>query len=487
MVEEKFSQTGNFWIDFGIVSLWGYLLKGKHPIHFKENLEFKARNDVAVCLSPDALVLSGGERAIDDTLNESLNELKNAVWGKTRKGKDWWKPEPSFFFKQFGKKIDALLQTPNKLKKSGKFRKRNTCNFCGQSNNNVGLVRLSEQPLIVTKDKMMTFYSGFKGKINICTNCTFASHFAPARIQGVFSKMAGNTLNMMIPEATDLIDLARLLHWFGQEEVVKRVQTPLFGGFQNILETSMKFLFETWKMLDEKGLKVDEEFGPKTKRFHVAQLRSEKKVTQVIRYYLLPDIYAIFNAFNCTKYLTREGKTLHTFEGVFNHFYFRTPKLDTHTREELSYFIIHRMDLCELIEKFLYERELTRGEHLKDSFLIREFGLFVEFYEGRMIKVEESVLGTCKSVGENLGELAFNVDDAGILYTLRSVRNLDDFLASLQSFLTRYVKELQPKFYRKALDDLLMVINDKNWKRFKALVGIYAVLKYMGLEVEKRR
>jgi hypothetical protein len=235
------------------------------------------------------------------------------------------------------------------------------------------------------------------------------------------------------------------------------------------------------------GLKVDEEFGPQTKRFHIAQLRSDGKVTQVIRYYFIPDIYAIFNTFDCTKYLTKDGKTLYTFEGVFNNFYFKTPKLDTRLREELSYSIVHRMDICELIEKFLYERELTRGEHLKDPFLIREFGLFVQLYEGGMIKVEERVLETCKSVGENLGELAFNVDDAGILYTLRSVRNLEDFLASLQSFLTRYIKKLQPKFYRKALDDFLIGIDDKNWKRFKALVGIYAVLKYMGLKVEKRR
>jgi len=54
---------------------------------------------------------------------------------------------------------------------------------------------------------------------------------------------------------------------------------------------------------------------------------------------------------------------------------------------------------------------------------------------------------------------------------------MDDFLSALHQVFTRYVDEI--KVYRKGIDAIMDEIEDTNWKKYKALVGIYTVLRYM--------
>ncbi|KPV63114.1 MAG: hypothetical protein AOA66_1025 [Candidatus Bathyarchaeota archaeon BA2] len=96
--------------------------------------------------------------------------------------------------------------------------------------------------------------------------------------------------------------------------------------------------------------------------------------------------------------------------------------------------------------------------------------------------MEPELLENCKNLGRTLGRLSADKDDKDILYALRSVRNLDDLLATFHRIFTRYAEEI--KVYVKGFEEILQEINDKNWKKYKSLIGIWAVLSYKEKEEE---
>jgi len=100
------------------------------------------------------------------------------------------------------------------------------------------------------------------------------------------------------------------------------------------------------------------------------------------------------------------------------------------------------------------------------------------------MNVDEKILESCKSLGNSLGNLAAETDDKSVLYTLRSTRNLDDFLGALHQTLVRYMDEIG--VYRKGVERILEEVNDRNWKRYRALTGIYAILRFMKAKGERK-
>jgi len=473
---EVFNRTGNCWVDLGIGALWNFFaIEGEGVERFKRKID-----EVTIVLEPDALKLEGEKKKIEKELKHAINYLEREICTENKSGRLVWDNVARFFFRQHTNP-KAILSTPEELSQSSRYI-RGECNLCGRSDLKVRTAGTSENPLIVTRDKMMTFYSNLRGKINICANCVFASHFAPSR---TIFHIRRNILNMFLIEGSDLLELVRSLKLFSQTHAKSSYRNfeSSFRGIQYSLESFLDFLFGVWQKASRQGL-LDELFKPSEKalhmnRFHIiqAELGADRRTVILKKYFVIPDIYNILRVFEITKWTDHSGKTYSAIQWVLNNFYFiRNRESDTILREELSYRILYRSEIFDVLEEFLYQSALVESKIL-EGFIITNFYIFIEKYETGVISLDERILESCRSLGRTFGDLAASTEDKGILYLLRSTRSMDDFLSALHQVFTRYVDEI--KVYRKGIDAIMDEIEDTNWKKYKALVGIYAVLRYM--------
>lgn len=438
----EFKRTGFWWTDLGIVALYESLCS------------LCSAQNIRVALEPASLIVEGEKEAIQGVIRRAQESLKDEVWGETKKGKMWWKGSGSFFFRQY-RGPDALPIAHDKLKKG----KSGVCDFCG-SREKVRPVGTSENPLMVVPDRMITFYSYGRSSVDMCWKCTFASAYAH---KGIFFHLHGDVINIFAPEGTDLRDLQRTLRLLGR----LRVETPKgFINAQYPLEDFLGFIIQMWNQC--KGVELTNAMSGR--RFHVLQAKRAGKSVSINYYYVIPDISRLLFLLN------EVGENLPLMAGNF--YVQRARGVDTLCREELSRRMLWGRGISDVVEDFLY---MTLEGWLKRYFY-NSCERVIYDYEEKVIKTEPNLLENCKSLGKMLGKLSADKNDKDILYALRSVRNLDDLLATFHRIFTRYAEEI--KIYVKGFEEILREINDKNWKKYKSLIGIWAVLGYRG-EVEK--
>ncbi len=481
-MKTSFKKTGKPWIDLGIVALWDYFAtRFENDLTVEETFEEIRLNGLVIRFQSDSLILEGDEEKINEELQNALASLRRSIWSATKRGKMWWSGVAQFFFKQRNRP-DGFLALPAELVESSKY-SNGTCDFCGRSDLQVRPVGASEDPFIVTRDKWKTFYPSHRGDIKICVNCVFASRFSPLK---TFFNINRDILNASIMESADLLDSSKTLWDFSRffaEAGDYRNYPPSINYVQSPLETFMDFLFSTWRELVRKGLL--EKHRLRGKQFHVIQAQQQRGGGFLIEhYYVIPDIYRILQIFDSMRWQDKSGKSHNALLQVLNDFYFsRDGERDTILREELSRRVLYTSDIYDVIEDFLYRYALVESKTLS-GFSTSNFYIFIERYEKEVMNVDEKILESCKSLGNSLGNLAAETDDKSVLYTLRSTRNLDDFLGALHQTLVRYMDEIG--VYRKGVERILEEVNDRNWKRYRALTGIYAILRFMKAKGERK-
>jgi len=489
-------RTGTPWIDLGVVSLWDYL-ESQHPKH-KKGLTLKLPNRVQIELTPQELTFSGDIGDINRELSKCLDFLKNQSLGKSDLGRFYWTGIASVFTGQVKGQpaISGFFSLP-------KYAKKGICDFCGKESS-VRKAGAAHQPLIVTSEKFSSFFSNLRGEMVICENCSLASKLTGLKL--FFSQQivdrASSIWNVSLIEGADLIKLYKGIRRFSSlfTTASKVANYPhAFYWTQYPLESFLDFLFSSWRNLSKEE-DFMEDIGNKIYHvFSIAYTRKGGRNVDVKRYYILPGVEKTLKTFEVASWSSEAGKEYNALREVAESFHFRREdRVDTLLREDLSYCILFGAHIFETIERFLYKFVLEENQTM-DGFKAYNFRLLVNQYEKEVMNMEGKVISDAWNVGTTLGRLAAENDDKGIFYTLRSTRTMDDFLEAINLLLIRHVDEIKlyeerlddkvkkehPVLGRKAMDEILKDITEQNWKRYRALVGIYAVLEYMEKKSKK--
>lgn len=476
-VEYVFRRTANPWIDLGIASIWLYLshIYKSNETETEQGREIRTHGSV-ITLDGEKLKISGEEGSVLEILRDANEHLKAQLLRDTEKGTKAWTGLASFLYRQH--KPPAPLLPFEKITTSTKW-SNDVCDYCGYE----GKTRpagTSEYPLIVTSDKMSTFYSSLKGKIRICPSCYFASHFAPLKVLYSIGRNF-TTLNMLVMEAQDLVALARSLIPFG--DLFVRGQPagnfePALAYTQHPMETFLSFLITAYK---EKGKRAEILEAAAASRFHILTAEHEKgsRTVLITRHEVIPNPASLFQVIEATLWTDRTAarKEHFSLQDSLNQLFFAAQQ-DTAPREEAARRIINRRQVSDVVENYLYKAILTEQGSVS-AFGALSIRIFLDHYEKKVIGMDWRILESCRTLGDILGNLSARRGDKDPIYMLRSSRNLDDLLDGFQRVMIRHADELEPKPGRRNIDEILSGINESNWKTYRSLIGIYAVLRYI--------
>lgn len=465
-------RTGHFWIDNGICGLWQSLLSGaeEEPRRGPNGLSVGV-GGCQVTLGEEALVLAGDPQALTAVQRDALAALKERLWRPTKAGKEWW----------YGPAAQLLPQMSNPdtffvgvgQGSLGKIRPA-VCDFCDREGP-VKPVGTTEFPLLVTLEKMSSFYSELSEAQRVCSECAFASKFA---LVVALYHIQGGLLNAFFLDDADLLSLDRGIRAFSRlaAETAGLRNVPLsVVNVQYVNESLLSFLVAVLEAYKQRFPNdIDNLYAPR--RLHLLAFSRSGKTTTVEGYAFVPNVAELVRIIEFLDWVDTNGKRRNALRAALYWMWFRADsKVDSTLREELCLRLKQRLDIAGVVAEAVMEALLVRDKPVSgyDSVNLK---ILVERYEREVMGIDATILKNTKDVGTMLGELAAETEEKSILYELRSTRNHEDFLEAIHHVLTRHLGELE--IDRRSVEGVLRDVDEKNWKVFRSLTGIYAALEY---------
>lgn len=539
--EVSFNKTGNFWIDNGIVALYKFV---------KEEL-----GEERVELNENEVIISGFDNA-DDAKDIMQNLLQKAIYTKLTaetRNYGWymkpennelikykkrnWSPVCSNFlghlipyaddqkswdsinkFEQ--KRIDTFINnsqednseerikhyTKNKIPLSPMKYKigieinfkygDKPCQTCGRKYNKLIGVKGINFPFLVTKNKMLTFYSMHKQEYEQCSFCAFASiftslniffdtHKAGQNIETVFFLVYDENLE----ELYSFYELAKpnIELELNTENEKKRYFTNLqFEEFHylSFLNESLLALFIRFyeKLSAETGKLNDEDFNLFMNKKIIGFISTGIGYEKFSEYSRLSEIMRFLE-----KVITDKKIKLPV---LLNKFVlpekFGGRDKNSRYREELSKRILLFQNTADVIEDLLYEL-FRKHTSAKPNNSIPYLKNFLNTYQVEVIKMKEELVEKCWNLGSIIGARSHTnekgdvIKNRGILFDMRNSKTLDEFLRVLN--LSQFELEIG------LTKDLIVTMNtdkEHSWERYKSLVCIAAMNTYLSMENQKK-
>jgi len=152
-------------------------------------------------------------------------------------------------------------------------------------------------------------------------------------------------------------------------------------------------------------------------------------------------------------------------------------------REELARRFLYTSEVADVLEEFLFKRALS--ETGLSGFEVISFYQLTDRYYARVLGMNSQILEASRKLGDILGTVAAETQDKSILYSLRGLRSLEDYIAYIHQFVTRHLDSIERNL-RYTMDTITSQIDETNWRNHRSLVGIYSVLSYIDVTQKKK-
>jgi len=474
-----FYRTGNFFTDLGIVSLFDLFVTKYENLQKNSAPPFiqVSGKDIEFQLHKEFLIINAEKPLINDELKWTLEKLKEKIHSRETKSKQakvstWWSGAAWYLFCQMKwRDVESSMGQIFKTAKQGR-----ECDLCGQKGRTLKDVGAVELPFAVSLQKFQSFYPSLKGRTRSCGCCRFASWFAPIWLH---YRISNDVLNAFCLEANDLFSLYESWSYFSRMFAERRdlqtYESELYF-VQLPYETVLDFLLSAWKIWKNDLI---EKLG--AKRMHLFSVEGRQENKTFKKHEIIPGLSRFLNALQRVVYQDSTGSEQQPLLTLFRAMLIQNPgnPPDTLYRNEFSRCCLFEEKLHDVLETFLCEKIIVREQNIT-SFEAREMERFFEIYQKEVIKMDEYILSSAKSIGQRLGQNMSKNADKSIVYELRNARSLTDYLEALQHI---FVKNMEPTeegitWYREEVENHLKTLDDKSWRVSRALTVIYTVLSY---------
>ena len=459
--------TGNFWIDNGIVVLYDLFGKG----------EFRAE-EICDGLIRELVVETGN---IGEYYDAASGEIKNY------RKKNWVYPA-NFFIKPSPRadkiKINGknYFLSPPQFNLQLKFSKKKAiCDICGKINYLTD-AKMWMFPFTVELSRFSNFYSGLKKGIKLCPRCALAGL---AGYLGWLWKAQGKDKLHVFIFYSDLQTMHRLrtnvFKYLEHTESSKGGNVPLEFGGSYTHETTLGLLLRLFRELKSRKSSLPEE-GEKLLKEILEESIEEKPLTllafsgtpakafnmdSIAEFSELKTLYRLYVKW-ADIFSRIEGNPHQIIVNVFRQFVKKEGKnLNSIWRDKIVWAILKLEDPSVFIEDFLFGAKSPLEFGTLDIF---------ELYWKEVIGMDEKLLNVLRSFGHNLGQVACEKEEMGLLYTLRNAKNPDDFY--------KVLNDIQFRLGLTIPEDILHIekgekIKENPWLRVKTLLSIYSMNSYL--------
>ncbi len=491
--EVTFRRTGHFWNDLGVIALWRLLAELSSEYKKDEDGNpIAVFKDVECVLSVEQLTLIGKERAVHQILERASKSLLNQVWLPTKSGKMWWSGPSAFLYA--GQNNPKFLTPYHKMAEKSQWKNDGHCHVCGRIDLPIRTTGTGYNPLLVSVEKMSGFYSELKGGYKICQACAFAAPFAPS--QTWFSYGDGFlSLTLLWPVGIDFLSADQFL----RQTSGLRLQGDsthnyphAFGYANKTVSCFLDLICSLWEQSRTSISKNVFEMAMSGVQFHALQVskpNARSNVISIDRYQVFPDPTGVLRLVQACDQGSKQGKLWNVMSAVLNQMYIRRKEgADTRLLEATANEIVARSQVEGTIEARVQKAidDLQKDTSVAEN--IFAFRRFMSIYLKEVKDMANDMLPALQSVGETLGQMVKITDDRSILYNLRNARNADDLLEVLSRVLVRHSDKFiagEVKLWRDSVRDVTEFIDDKNWRRARSLLGIYAGLKFIEMSHKK--
>jgi hypothetical protein len=526
-IEIQFKETGNYWLDSGIVALFAAFDKHKK---LADSLGVKANGRRFVVEGPD-------QQTVVQFISRVIDDLVNGNYITPTQNKDIWYDETDGEFKLYQKtnftpfhsalisgvvpsinnklllkdmnadlkeKFEAALDSFNKeteqkakigpkqasnvdkayvpmdipmlsLKTTLDFETgKNNCSFCGRSvkkgMNPTGV----NYPWLTSGNKLKNFNPMHKSKLVMCGYCEAASIAVYDLLR---YHVNGDRLFVALPHAENLDELKSVWHdivSYAPTEGTDNIycnftekKIPTFHLSENFVYLAIS-MYQSIK--DYISLRDREDTGSwkrfASKRWYAA-LGVKAQSLQFQRNFEFARFGDLFRFFD----QVTEGEDGVDLFQLFGDLFVEKKRGISITN------VIHREKICEKllqfdditseVERFTFEKgRPVRGLHH-----------FVKIYMVQSVKesslVDENIVEICENIGDRIGKYSYFTNDKGVLFGLRNSKNLTEFLENLNSAQFKMPNEKYSGRLR-IPKEFLLSINEKNWRQYKSLITIFA-------------
>lgn len=466
-------QTGNFWVDTGLVVLLERFDEGEHPV-----------KDVLNWIQERLLQRSGNKGQYYDEASGQLREYEKV---------NWIYPT-NLFIKVSGqapkKKIngqDHFLHPPRFELSLKLSKKSDTCDLCG-AEAPLTDATMRMYPFVVDPQKFGTFYSGTRRGLKLCARCALAG--LAGYLGWLWKAQGRDALHFFIFHA-ELRQLQRL-----HQEVLKPLRlsgekggtapVAFAGSYGN--ETTLGLLLYLFQHVRESDVLSDEarqllasilgatEAVPPTPITLYAvtgvpgqafQMKALREFSEFQRLYRLYESWL-----EAIRQLQLLPNPHHQVVEVWRQFWVQQgQERESIWRERIAWALLTFGDPTPFVEQFLYE---ARAREDKPRPLVRGTIELLHEYLKEVFAMDREFMQTLAGFGKRLGSAAQN--EMGLLYALRNAKSPEDFYRVLNDVQFR----LGLTVPKKLLDiEKGERIAGAPWVRVKTLLSIYAMNAYL--------
>lgn len=523
-----FKETGNYWLDSGIVSLF-------RSFNISENRELA--RDMGITIDGQQFTVEGAsEEKVTAFIKEVVDNLTNTNYITDTKNKDILYDSEANEFKLYQKTNftpfhsalisgvipsikQKLLLKDMSLEQKTKFEDaiksfnenkdqkakigpkqqndpdkayvpmdapklsikttldfgtgKNSCSFCGRSTKGISPTGVN-YPWITSTAKLKNFNSMHTGKSIMCGYCEAASIAAYDLVR---YHINGDRLFMALPHAESLGELK--LVWIdiksydpteGTENIFCNFTEERITAYhisENFIYLAIAMYNSLKNYISQREMKSDAAWQRlASKRWYASSGINGQSLQfrKMFEFARFGDIFRFFD------YVTEgeEGVDLYRLFGDL----FVEKKRGVNIanviyREKISENLLKFEDITDKVEQFTFEKgRPVEGLHH-----------FVKIYITKSVnevnRMDAQIIEICEKIGDRIGKYSYFSKDKGVLFGLRNSKNLTEFLENLNSAQFKMPNEK----YSGRLDipkEFLLTINEKNWRQHKSLITIFA-------------
>lgn len=347
------------------------------------------------------------------------------------------------------------------------------CSFCGRSTSGINPTGVN-YPWITSPNKLKNFNSMHSGKLTMCGYCEAASIavYDIARYH-----VNGDRLFLALPHAESLTELWRVWNDIEQYAPTRGTETMYCNFTEKRITAyhlSENFAYLAIAMYDslknyisQRDLKDDAAWQRLASKRWYASLGV---TAQALQFRKTSEFARFGDIFRFFDHVT-DGEDGVDLYNLFNDLFVEKKRgisiANVIHREKISERLLNFDDITEEVERFTFEKgRPVNGLHL-----------FVKVYMTKsvneVIRMEEQLVNMCEKIGDRIGKYSYFSKDKGVLFGLRNSKNLTEFLENLNS--AQFKMPTEKYSGRLGIPkEFLLSIDERNWRQYKSLITIFA-------------